>query len=101
MYRRNKEYIKSNNASPELFVEDQDYSNSELLYKLDLVTEFSLFTITKNEHRIDLISKEIYGDDKYSWILMYVNRISVDELIKGVTLKYIPLDTLKRILSSL
>jgi hypothetical protein len=100
MYRRTKEYIKTNNAEPTIFIQGDDVQNSELLYKLDRVTEFSLYTITKYEHRIDLIARDIYSDEKYSWILLYVNRCSVDELVRGKVLKYIPQTSLKLLINS-
>lgn len=88
MYRRTKQYIKSSELNPDIFIEDYDYKNSELLYKFDRITEYQLYEITKYEHRIDLISKDIYQDAKYGWVLLYINRISIDELVRGIKLKY-------------
>jgi hypothetical protein len=104
MYRRTKEYVKSNNVEVDIFVQGQDYCNSELLYKLDRVTEFSDFTITKHEHRADLIAEDIYGGTaytKYSWIIMYINRISIDDLVRGRVIQYIPLDKLTELINSI
>jgi hypothetical protein len=101
MYKRNnKDYIQSGDFSPSIFIENNDYANSELLTKLDLFTEYEKFTITKNEHLLDLISEEIYGDKKYSWIIMYINRISLDELVRHRTLNVIPIDKLKIIIGT-
>jgi hypothetical protein len=96
MFTRTSSYARTNNAEVDIFVQDQEYCNSELLYKLDQVTEYSEFKITKHEHRIDLISEDIYGEhnSKYAWILMYINRISVDELKLGKVIRYIPLKDL-------
>ena len=100
MFKRKTEYAKSNNISPEIFIENNDYANSELLWKLDQFTGHKYFTITKHEHRIDLIAKEIYGDEKYSWILMYINRVSLNDLVRRKVLKVIPKDELTKIINS-
>lgn len=100
MYRRTKQYIKSSELNPNIFIEDNDYSNSELLYKIDKVVDFQKYTITKYEHRIDLISKDIYNDIKYSWVLMFINRISIAELVRGRELMYIPKNKLVEIIGS-
>lgn len=101
MFGRTKEYMKSNNTEVDIFIQGQEYNNSELLYKLDKVTEYEVYTITKYEHRIDLISNDIYGDSKYSWILMYINRIGLDELVRGTNIKYIPLTSLNKIINGI
>lgn len=104
MFRRPAHYVKSNNAEVDLFIEGQDYCNSELLYKLDQVKEYSEFLITKHEHRADLITEDIYNSTaytKYSWIIMYFNRITVDELKRGRIIKYIPLDKLIELINSI
>jgi len=103
MFTRTSSYARTNNVEVNLFVQGQEYCNSELLYKLDRVTEYSDFKITKHEHRIDLISEDIYGDynSKYAWILMYINRISVDELTLGRVIKYIPLKDLTNLINAI
>lgn len=92
----------SNDISPDLFIENDDYVNSELLWKLDEFEEdeYETYTITKYEHRIDLISKEIYGHEKYSWILLYINRVSLEDLVRHKVLNYIPIDKLTEIINS-
>lgn len=101
MHTRSEEYIKSNNLSPDIFIENFDYANSELLYKIDKVTDYAEYVITKNEHRIDLIAIEIYGNEKYSWLLMYINRLSIDQLTRRTVLKYIPISELTEIINSI
>lgn len=101
MYRRSKEYIKSGKIDPSRFIEGSDITNSELLYKIDNLKEYNTYTITKYEHRIDLIAREIYGEESYSWLLLYINRLSVDDLVRGVKLNYIPKDSLTKILSTI
>lgn len=101
MFRRTAEYIRSNDISPEKFVEGYDQWNSELMYLLDNETDTREYLITKYEKRIDLISKDIYGEEKYSWILLHLNRVSVDELVREKYIKYIPKDTLDNIINNL
>lgn len=98
MYTRSKEYVKSNKVSPELFIDDT-VQNSELLYKIDRITEYKKYTITRYEHRADLIAKDIYGSADYSWLVMYINRISIDGLVRGVVLNYIDKPTLDNLIS--
>lgn len=100
MFRRSKEYIKSGKVEPSRFIEGLGYNNSELLYKIDEVREYNTYTITKYEHRIDLIAREIYGDEMYSWVILYINRISIDELVRGVKLNYIPKESLTKLIST-
>ena len=106
MYTRTKTYLQSSNIDPIKFIETTDsnitdINNSTLLYMLDEESNRSFWTITKNEKRIDLIAKDIYGDEKYSWILLYINRINVGELTRGTVLEYIPLATLLYIINSI
>lgn len=105
MYKRIKTYISSSEVSPDRFIESindiPDYANSTLLYKLDEEDTRSEYIITKYERRIDLIANEIYGNEKYSWILMYLNRVTINELVRGKVLEYIPMTTLENILRSI
>lgn len=100
MYRRTKEYVKSNKVECDIFINGNEYCNSELLYKLDKVTEYSDYKITKYEHRIDLIAEDIYKDEKFSWILLYINRIGIGDLVRGRVICYIPLTNLQSIINS-
>lgn len=105
MFTRSKNYSNSNNViSPDRFIEViddiNDIANSQLLYMLDQETERLSYTITRFEHRIDLIANEIYGSEKYSWVLLYLNRISVSDLTRHTVLRYIPIDRLKVIIQS-
>ena len=100
MYKKNNNIIKSNGISPDLFIEDDDYAGSELLWKLDQFEDYETFTITKNEYRIDLIAEEIYGKEEYSWILLYINRVSLEDLVRHRVLNVIPKDKLTKIINS-
>jgi len=98
MFGRTKTYIKDSSVSPNRFIETKkdipDISNSLLLYLLDKEVNLSNYLITKFEKRIDLIAADIYGNDEYSWILLYLNRITIDDLIRGRKIKYISKDRL-------
>lgn len=101
MYTRSKEFTKSNATDLTRFVEtigiSSDYANSTLMKYLDESEDLEQYTITKYEGRVDLISEDIYGDTKYSWILMYINRMNIDEFIRGKVINYIPIAYLEDI----
>nr|DAX54267.1 MAG TPA: baseplate wedge protein [Bacteriophage sp.] len=101
MYKRSKSILVGTNVGIDRYVEDidgiPDLSNSTLLYMLDNETEREPYKIAKYENRIDLISEDIYGDSKYSWILMYINRIGIGDLTLGRTIYKIPQDNLTSI----
>nr|DAK84273.1 MAG TPA: hypothetical protein [Caudoviricetes sp.] len=106
MYTRSKSVLASNSVSSDRYIEDKggvpDIANSTLLYYLDNCSERNIYTITKYEGRIDLISEEIYTKPEYSWILMYTNRItSLDELTLGRDIEYIPMNKLNAIFKSI
>jgi hypothetical protein len=60
-----------------------------------------MYVITKYEHRADLIAKDIYGDESYSWMLLYMNRIGVEGLVRNRVLKYILKSQLDSLIDSL
>jgi len=103
MYKKLTGYSTSSNVSPERYIETidaiSDIANSALLYKIDQEDNRQLYRITKYEKRIDLIAKDIYNDEKYSWLLLYMNRISINELVRGKILSYIPIKVLMGILT--
>lgn len=103
MFKRSKLYSNNgNNVSLDRYIEVidgiSDIANSQLLYYLDQEVEFEEYTITRFECRFDLISEDIYGHQKYDWILQYINRIRVEDLIRGRKIKYIPLARLTQII---
>jgi hypothetical protein len=101
MYTRTKEYVRSNATDADRFIENiksiSDYANSTLLKYLDECDTLLDYTITKYECRVDLISKDIYKSDRYSWILMYINRMSIEDFIRGRVIKYIPIKYIEQI----
>ena len=105
MFSRSKEFIKSSGRDVNRFIEDKsgvaDLSNSLLLKLLDEEEDKLPYTINRFDGRVDLISKDIYGTDEYSWILMYTNRLKVDQFTRGTLLWYIPLKRLKLIFDSI
>lgn len=98
MFGRNKFFIRSSSVSASLFVEGNDVANSELYYLLDNCIDRQTYTVTKYEHRLDLIAQDIYGSTDYAWIIQYLNRISNEEVLKGKVLEYIPLTTLENLI---
>lgn len=89
------------NSSRVFSAEPDDIMNSEMLYILDQSIVRKEYTITKFEHRWDLICKDIYGSTDYVWVLQHVNKCSMRELIRGKVLQYIPLDTLTNLLAKI
>lgn len=100
MFGREKYFIRSSNVSASLFVEGDDVQNSEFYYLLDNCITRDKYTVTKYEHRLDLIAIDIYGSTDYAWIIQYLNRISNDKVLKGTILEYIPLDTLTNLIAT-
>ena len=101
VFTRKRSFVKSDNASPNLFIEGDDIFSSGLLHKVDKCSDRETYLVTRYEHRIELISKEIYGDEKYSWLLLYMNRMSVEDVVRGAVIKYILKAQLDAIIDSL
>lgn len=101
MFQRNKQFIRNDSLSASLFVESNDVQNSEFYYMLDNCPLRKTYQVTKYEHRLDLISLEIYDTVDYAWVLQYLNRVSLDEVIRGKELEYIPKSELLTLLSIL
>jgi hypothetical protein len=99
MFRRAKQFVKSNEVSPDKFIDGEDIWNSELMYLLDQETDLKEYYVTKYEKRIDLISVDIYGEERYSWILLHLNRINLEDIVRGINIKYIPINRLREIIS--
>lgn len=102
MFKRTKSILVSTNTSLDRYLEIidgvPDIANSTLLYMIDNESTRVPYKITKYEHRIDLISEDIYGNSNYSWILMYINRIGIEDLTLGKVIDYIPTNNLTSIL---
>jgi len=99
MFSRNQQYIKTNEIDPKLFIDGNDYRNSSLLNYVNEYVNWKYYLVTQYERRIDLISKYLYGNESYSWILLYMNKIKNDDIIRGMKLRYIPLDNLLNFIS--
>lgn len=101
MFTRQRNFVKSDKVSPNLFVEGDEIFSSELMHKIDKCTDREMYMITKYEHRADLVAKDIYGDESYSWMLLYMNRIGVEDLVRNRVLTYILKSQLDSIIDSL
>lgn len=79
---------------------DDIICNSSLCRKL---RELPLYNTTfkvsqKFVHRDDLIARELYQNEMYGWILLFINGLTREELVLGVELRYTPLSYLNSIL---
>jgi hypothetical protein len=103
MYRGGISYVRSSTGGDiNLYVEDYDQFNSELLYKLDEYKSLLTYKITKFDKRIDLITNDIYGKStNYGWIILYINKCDIDDLVRGKVINYIPIDDLNDIINSI
>lgn len=101
MYISKSKVVNSSITEIDRFIEGNDYFNSSLLYRLDRYKEFLTHKIDKFEHRADLISSQLYGGkDQFSWVILYLNKCSVEDLIKGKIIKYIPEIELDKLMKS-
>jgi len=101
MFTRQSTYLKTNKVSSELFIQGTDYNNAELLYKIDHTEDRETYRVTKYERRIDLIAEDIYGDKSYYWLLLYMNKINNNNIVRNTELSYIPLNRLTAIINNL
>jgi hypothetical protein len=102
MYKGGISYIRSSGGDLNLYIEDYDQFNSELLYKLDSCKSLYTYKITKFDKRIDLITNDIYGKStNFSWVILYINKCDIDDLVRGRTIKYIPFDVLNDIINTI
>lgn len=100
MYRKNSNSI-SNRQDLSNYIEDRDIYNSVLLEKLSSSSiERTNYLITTKEYRPDLIAKEIYGDTKYTGLLVLTQGCGLDGFYKGAVLRVIPKNTLDSIIGS-
>lgn len=111
MFRRNSEFIRSNSLAVPNFVQTvedgqkaisaNDVQNSEFLYLVDHRQNFKTYTVTRFEHRFDLISKDIYGTTDYAWLIQYINRISAEKVLRGTRLLYLSQSDIQDILATI
>jgi hypothetical protein len=102
MFVRNKTYLsQASNLNPKIYIENNDYYNSQLLYAFDQFSYWKYYTVNRFEGRIDLIAEDIYGSSEYYWILLYCNKINNSDIKRGMELRYIPIDQLNQILASI
>lgn len=59
---------------------------------------FGEYLVTKEEHRPDLISHEVYGSTQYWWVILLYNRIwFFQEIILGMSLAYPSLQNIENL----
>lgn len=87
MFSKKQTIIDSEERDISQFLESGDLYNSKLLYILPKLPYVGEYTIDLNEHRIDLISRDIYDSDSLSEILLLYNGLTINDLTKGTSLK--------------
>lgn len=93
MYRNKSNPGGLGNQSLELgtMVEGTDIFNSELLYKFTRYPEYKLksYEVTKKGLNPNSLAKILYGNHKYSWILILMNPgVRIDSYKFGSIIKY-------------
>lgn len=84
------------------YIDGFDVFNSIILDKLkELEPDKTNYTITTHEYRPDLIAKEIYGDTKYTGLLILTCAVGLEAYKKGNVLRIIPKSSLDRALSEI
>jgi hypothetical protein len=83
------------------YIKGNDIFGSQLLVDIDALPVEGYYTISQSEYRIDLITSRIYGDSKYSQILLYYNRLTIDDLKRGTILKYPSLDSIEEMVRNI
>ena len=71
-----------------------DVYDSYILMNIEQLEPAGTYLITKEHHAPDFISKEIYGDERYWWILLLYNGFrSPYEIKSGMVIKYFTMDS--------
>ena len=79
-------------------VEGCDLFNSNLIFQLDKSTKYSVFPVTSNQKRLDLINDTIYSLSYNYGLLGLVNRImDPSDIQLGMIIKYFDDDSLSEI----
>lgn len=99
MYRRSNKIITSE-VDLSNYIEGYDLFNSVLISQLSDTTK-ETYVITTKEYRPDLIAEEIYGDTKYTGILMLVAGLPLEGYHRGSSFQYISKASIDIILRSL
>lgn len=87
MFSKKQTIIDSEEKDITQFLESTDLYNSKLLYIIPKLPYVGEYTVDLNEHRIDLISKDIYESDSLAEILLLYNGLTINDLTKGITLR--------------
>lgn len=83
------------------YIEGDDIFGSQLLRDIRELETAAYHTIDKYEYRIDLITSAIYGDPKYSQILLFYNGLGISDLKRGIILKYPSLDDIEEMIRNI
>lgn len=97
MYKSTDNISRSENSDFTGYVNKDDIFNSELLYRVNEINQFTYYQITRFSGRVDLISQEIYNSTNYVWLLLLINRMTSEEFVEGKKIKFIP----RRIIDSI
>lgn len=101
MYTKSSEIIISSNLLVN-YIEKFDVYNSKLLYKLaDPSIEKTLYEITVNEYRPDLIAFDFYGSAEYLPYVLISSGMTLDQLKRGTIIKLIPKAQLDSIIKTI
>lgn len=87
MFDKNKTVLNFEELDIEPYINSTDIFNSKLLYIIPRLPDVGEYEIDLNEYRIDLISKDIYGTDLMSDILLLYNGLTISQLAKGIKVK--------------
>lgn len=83
MYSPDRKITGTNLYNIQNYVEGDDIYNSKFLYLLGSLPIVGTYEINRYEGRIDLISKDMYGNTNMMDFILLYNNISVDDLKLG------------------
>jgi hypothetical protein len=52
-----------------------------------MINKYEVRTVLKSYRSLRLLAVDIYGSEDYSWLLGYVNGITDDDVVTGITIK--------------
>lgn len=101
MYKNTDSINKTENKDFTGYVDGTDIFNSELLHRVNEITNFTKYRITRYAGRADLIAKEIYNANGYMWVILFVNRMRSEELTEGTVINFIPRNIIDSLINNL
>nr|DAV58513.1 MAG TPA: hypothetical protein [Bacteriophage sp.] len=101
MYKKSSR-IESTKQDLKNYIEGYDVFNSILLDKLkEFEAEKEPYIIKTHEFRPDLIAKDIYGDTKYTGLLILTCAVGLESYTKGTVLNIYPKTVIDNLLGSM